>query len=196
LQSVANANGQPKRHANCHSDSYRHGDSYSYINGNGNGNSNGYGDGDREADTHAQGPPDTETSSDAASSPLGGSRKSIVQRSRDRFDPGCVFLVNPYFPVHGVWSGTQIEDSLRDDFVPRVDMPGMPRLRKCRWPRTFPLRQAPQKPWVFGADAMTDFYKIFGNFRRIRQGQNEFANKSKNNVDTLSRIQVKTASSS
>jgi hypothetical protein len=32
--------------------------------------------------------------------------------------------------------------------------------------------------------------------QRIRPGQNEFENKNKNNVDTLSLIQVKTASSS
>ena len=43
VQSVANANGQPKRHANCHSDGYRHGDSDCNCNANCHGDRYGFG---------------------------------------------------------------------------------------------------------------------------------------------------------
>ena len=82
MQSVANANGQPKPHANCHSDGYRHGDSncnsYGYSDGNGNGHSHSDGDSNTNCDRSAAAYTDATASGNTAASPLGGSGKSIV----------------------------------------------------------------------------------------------------------------------
>jgi len=68
VQSLANANGQPKLHANCHSDSNSHSHSHSYGNCYVN----------TQAVTHGEASPDTETSSDTAAAALNGTGRLIV----------------------------------------------------------------------------------------------------------------------
>jgi hypothetical protein len=75
VQSVANANGKPKLHANCYGDSNSHGD--------GNGHCHSYCNCyvNTQAVTHGEASPDTKTSSDTAAAALNGTGRLIVHRA-------------------------------------------------------------------------------------------------------------------
>jgi hypothetical protein len=96
VQSVANANGQPKPHGNCHRDSNCHRNRHSH--GDCDSDSNGHSHCDRDSDSHRQASPDSETSADTASSSLSGRGKLIVHsaagidRSRLRVFAPCRWL--------------------------------------------------------------------------------------------------------
>ena len=102
MQSVANANSQPKLHANCYGDSNSYGDGNGYCHSYGNCFVN------TQAVTHCEAAPNTKTSSDAAAAALNGTGRLIVHRAAgiDAI-PAALFLAKFLVAIHRMRTGAQ-----------------------------------------------------------------------------------------